>query len=185
MLGDALMVHPITRPMYYDREGVISDVNTLEGIYLPQHSGIYWFDFHSNKCYEGGKEIKYDAPLETLPIFVKAGSIVPRNKVVQYVAQDDGSEMTLSVYAGKDAEFLLYEDDNETYAYERGGYSAIQMKWNNTHRTFTLFAPTGKMSPKLKNRKFKIQILTPSKSGDVSVVEKEVMYDNKTMKLKF
>ena len=82
MFGDALMIHPITRPMYYNREGAISDVNTLELIYLPQHSGTYWFDLHSNRCYEGGQEIKYDAPLEKLPIFVKAGSIVPRNKVV-------------------------------------------------------------------------------------------------------
>ena len=151
--------------MYYNREGAISDVNTLELIYLPQHSGTYWFDLHSNRCYEGGQEIKYDAPLEKLPIFVKAGSIVPRNKVVQYVAQDDGSEIMLSVYAGKDAEFLFYEDDNETYAYERGGYSAIQMKWDNKHQTFTLFAPIGKMPPKLENRKFKIQIFTPLESA--------------------
>ena len=185
MFGDALMIHPITRPMYYNREGAISDVNTLELIYLPQHSGTYWFDLHSNRCYEGGQEIKYDAPLEKLPIFVKAGSIVPRNKVVQYVAQDDGSEIMLSVYAGKDAEFLFYEDDNETYAYERGGYSAIQMKWDNKHQTFTLFAPIGKMPPKLENRKFKIQIFTPLESGHVSVIEKDIIYNNKTMKLKF
>ena len=59
MFGDALMIHPITRPMYYNREGAISDVNTLELIYLPQHSGTYWFDLHSNRCYEGGQEIKF------------------------------------------------------------------------------------------------------------------------------
>jgi len=80
---------------------------------------------------------------------------------------------------------LFYEDDNETYAYERGGYSAIQMKWDNKHQTFTLFAPIGKMPPKLENRKFKIQIFTPLESGHVSVIEKDIIYNNKTMKLKF
>ena len=79
----------------------------------------------------------------------------------------------------------VYEDDNETYAYERGGYSAIQMKWDNKHQTFTLFAPIGKMPPKLENRKFKIQIFTPLESGHVSVIEKDIIYNNKTMKLKF
>ena len=64
-------------------------------------------------------------------------------------------------------------------------YSAIQMKWDNKHQTFTLFAPIGKMPPKLENRKFKIQIFTPLESGHVSVIEKDIIYNNKTMKLKF
>lgn len=59
------------------------------------------------------------------------------------------------------------------------------MKWDNKHQTFTLFAPIGKMPPKLENRKFKIQIFTPLESGHVSVIEKDIIYNNKIMKLKF
>ena len=108
-----------------------------------------------------------------------------------YTAIDYGIYISSPLYQkikdGYESEYIniFYEDDNETYAYERGGYSAIQMKWDNKHQTFTLFAPIGKMPPKLENRKFKIQIFTPLESGHVSVIEKDIIYNNKTMKLKF
>ena len=115
MFGDALLIHPVTHPMLYDREGKISSPNTDVNVYLPQHQGKIWYDLNSNKAFVAGQEIAYSADLDIIPVFVKGGSIIPRNKVVEYVAADTGTEMDIIIYAGADASFTLYEDDNETY----------------------------------------------------------------------
>lgn len=184
MFGDALLVHPITYPMYYDREGKITELHTEVDVYLPKHRGMYWYDLNSNGVFEGGKVIRYDAPLNRLPLFAKGGSIVPRNKPVQHVGADDNATMELLIYTGADATFTLYEDDNETYAYEEGEYTTIEMNWNENGRTLSFSAPRGKSKPHLKERTFKVKVLTPS-GGKVVVDEKDIVYQNRNYQIQF
>lgn len=177
MFGDSLLVAPVIRPMYHDRQGKIEPVNTVVDIYLPEHPAKYWYDFNSDQCFRGGGTVAYDAPLEVVPVFVKAGSIVPRNKVVQYANADDNSEMDIIVYSGADASFTLYEDDNETYDYEKGMYSAIDIIWDDVRGILKFSEPKGEFSPCLEKRKFNVKVLYGSPGGTVSASSREVEYD--------
>lgn len=159
MFGDALLVYPVTRPMYYDREGEIKEKHTTEILYLPDHNGKYWYDLYTGKRYDAGKKIHYDTPLDIIPVFAKAGTIVPRNKPVLYVGAEDNSEMNIVVYTGDNASFTLYEDDNETYDYEKGIFSTIEMEWDEKQRTFTINKRQGQYPGMILERKFTIHVI--------------------------
>lgn len=184
MFGDALLVHPVTSPMYHDRTGKIEPLNTEVSIYLPAHTGRYWYDFNSANVYQAGTDIRYNAPLETLPLFVKGGSIVPLHKPAQYATAATNSEMDLLIYAGADAEFVLYEDDNETYEYERGLYNAIRITWNEMKREITLSDIKGNLPPLVQKRIFTIKLMEV-KNGNTRIEKiKQVTYTNKAVTLK-
>ncbi len=184
MFGDAILVHPITYPMYSDREGKILSENTETEIYLPQHDGRFWFDLNSDKVYPAGTEIKYDAPLNVIPLFVKGGSIVPRNRPVQYVGADTNQEMDIVVYVGNDATFSLYEDDNETYAYEKGDYNIIRMDWNDAKKELTLMKVDGNRTPALQQRQFNVRLVR-NEGGKAVINERIVNYKNEGIKIQF
>lgn len=182
MFGDALLVYPVTRPMYYDRNGKIDKLDTKLSLYLPAYEGKFWFDFNSEKCYQAGTTIDYEAPLDIISVFVRAGSIIPRNKPQQYATEGDNSVMDIVVYAGQDAAFTLYEDDYETYDYEKGLYSAIDIKWNEERQEISFSRPIGKMKPELSERTFNITVYSPSENGMVSKKEHRATYTNKSYK---
>lgn len=184
MFGDALLVHPVTRPMYYDRNGKIEHLNTLVSIYLPKHNGRYWFDFHSQRVYDAGASVDYDAPLDVLPLFVKAGSIIPRNKLAQYATADDNREMDIEVYTGADARFSLYEDDSETYAYEKGHYNEIQITWNEKLKKIQISKIEGNKESLLDERIFNFKIISRNEKNERSVQVKKVVYKNKPVSFK-
>ena len=125
MFGPSFLVHPVTSS------------NDCLSTYLPDHTGKYWFDFYDHTLYEGGQTITQNVPIDKIPIFVKAGSIVPFNEVKQYATEKADDMMDIYVFAGEDAEFELYEDDNETYTYEKGEYSVIRFNWNEKAQVLT------------------------------------------------
>jgi len=180
MFGEALLVYPVTRPMYYDRKGEIKEKNITENLYLPNHNGQFWYDLYTGKRYVAGKEIGYNAPLDVIPVFVKGGTIMPRNKVVQYVGATDNREMDIYIYPGKDASFILYEDDNETYDYEQGSYSIIEMEWNESERTFTVMKRSGEYPGMLKVREFTIHFVDNEKKQVIT----KMKYTGDTLKVK-
>ncbi|MCR4763360.1 MAG: glycoside hydrolase family 31 protein [Lachnospiraceae bacterium] len=116
LFGDALMVCPVTRPMLF---GEGADGKMERSVYLP--AGTCWYDFYSGKQYEGGQWITAEAPLERIPVFARAGAIIPMTKAALSVAELS-DELTLRVYAGADSRFSLYEDDGDGYGYEKGVY---------------------------------------------------------------
>ena len=183
MFGDALLVNPIVHPMFHDRDGKILDGNTKVSIYLPKHDGKYWYDFNSDKVYQGGNTIDYNAPLNIIPVFVKAGSIVPRNEPVQYVGADDNSEMDIVVYSGENAIFTLYEDDNETYDYEKRGYTTIDISWDEMGKELIFSAPNGNKKP-LAKRIFNVKIIGID-GNNTKIAFERVLYKNKEIRLKF
>jgi alpha-D-xyloside xylohydrolase len=107
LFGDSLLINPVTEPNV-----------TTRRVILP--AGNDWFDFWSGQKYHGGQTIVADAPLDKMPILVREGSIVPLGPNIQYAAESQ-DPIELRIYGGKDADFQLYEDSGDGYAYERGG----------------------------------------------------------------
>jgi len=103
--------------------------------YLPQ--GVWW-DYWSNARTEGGKEVTRDVDLETLPLYVKAGTILPIGPVKQYAQEESKEPLTLRIYPGAEGTMSIYEDDGSSYDYQRGEFTRIECSWNDAERTLTL-----------------------------------------------
>ena len=178
MFGASLLVHPVTSPMYYTLKGKIKKPNTNISIYLPAHTGEYWYDFYENRVWKGGETISYNAPLKKIPLFVKGGSILPINEIVQYVGEKNDDVMDILVYGGNDTEFLLYEDDNVTYNYEKGEYSTIKFVWNDDKKELTISDKEGKLTT-LETRLFRIKFFIPQAGqSKPRIYTKEISYKN-------
>lgn len=185
MFGQSLLVHPVTSPMYYDKNGAVSNPDTKVSVYLPAHSGQYWYDFYTNQLFEGGKTIQYDTPLDLIPVFAKAGSILPINSVSQYVGEKKEDVLDILVYGGEDAEFELYEDDNVSYQYENEAYSLIRFEWNDKKQELTIRDKEGKFAS-LDKRTFNVKVLMPVKGNlNPQMKEKQIEYVNRYQTIHF
>ncbi len=117
MLGPAFLVAPVTEQGATSRE-----------VYLP--AGTEWYNYWTNERYKGGQTITASAPIDTIPLFVRAGSILPLGKPILSTEQKQDLEM-IKVYAGADGDFALYTDDGKTYAYEKGEFRMTNLHWDN------------------------------------------------------
>ncbi len=136
MLGDSLLVCPVTAPMYYDRSGEPFRGEKKWDCYLPQ--GCSWTSFYDGHEYQGGQWVNADSPLSHIPVFVKAGSIIPMEEGLDYAAQRRDTPLEIRVYPGADAEYRFYEDAGEGYDYEKGIYNIITMKWDDVNKEFSM-----------------------------------------------
>ena len=123
MLGPAFLVAPVTE------QGA-----TSRRVYLP--AGADWYNFWTSERVKGGQTIDVSAPIETIPLFVRAGSIIPLGSPVESTHQAQAIEK-IRVYPGADADFTLFSDDGQTYAYEKGAGSITQLHWSDQERKFT------------------------------------------------
>ncbi len=152
LYGPALLVCPVTEA------GAVS-----RPVYLPQGHG--WYDWYSGTYYEGGQEIDADAPYARMPLFAKAGSIVPLGPALQHTAEKPASEITLYVYAGADGEFTLYEDEGTNYDYERGQYSTIAFRYDDSTGQLHIGRREGGFAGMLPQRRFKVVFVHPGSPG--------------------
>jgi alpha-D-xyloside xylohydrolase len=143
-------------------------------VYLP--TGCKWYDYWTNDVYEGGQNVKVNAPLAYMPLFVKAGSIVPVGPEVQYVAEKAWDNLEIKVYPGADAEFTLYEDEGDNYNYQKGMYSTITFKWNDKSKTLTIDKRKGDFPGMLQQRKFNVKVMGGA--------EKSVDYNGNRVRVK-
>ncbi|MDE6336340.1 MAG: DUF5110 domain-containing protein, partial [Muribaculaceae bacterium] len=120
-----------------------------------------WYDFWSNEIHEGGKDVKFIAPINRMPIYVKAGSIIPFGPAVQYTTEKPWDSLELRVYPGEDGEFVLYEDDGSSYNYEKGEYTEIPMKWDEASRTLTIGERRGSYPQMIPERTFNVAVMEP------------------------
>ena len=104
----------------------------------------------------GGQEITKETSLDAIPLFVKAGSIIPMGPDVQYATEKSWDQLQLRVYTGADGSFTLYEDEFDNYNYEKGAYIEIPMKWHDSGRKLTIGDTKGSYPGMLKNRTFKV-----------------------------
>jgi alpha-D-xyloside xylohydrolase len=144
LFGSAIMVAPVHK--YQARE---------RSVYFPL--GSDWYDFHTGRKFAGGSEATIAAPLERIPLFVRAGSILPTGPQIQHTAEKLDGPVTLTVYAGADGSFELYDDAGTTYGYERGEFSRIPMSWDQARGVLTIGARTGSYPGMAANRTFHIR----------------------------
>ncbi|MDO4519344.1 MAG: glycoside hydrolase family 31 protein [Eubacteriales bacterium] len=156
MFGPSFLVSPVTEPMYYMPNSKPVQHSKDWQIYLPK--GASWFDFWTGIRYEGGQTTTVSAPLDIMPIFVKAGSIIPAAENLQYAAQIPEQPVKLVIYPGKDASFTLYEDEGDTYAFEDGQYSMIPLTWKDATGTLTIGARIGSYKGMEISRQFEIHL---------------------------
>ena len=124
--------------------------------YLPK--GADWFDFNTETLYRGGHDVTIPSALDRTAMFVKAGSILPLAPVMQYATEKQWDNLDIVIYPGRNATFLLYEDEGDNYNYERGAYSTIEMKWDNKKRTLTIDSRKGNFPGMMTNRRFNIRL---------------------------
>jgi alpha-D-xyloside xylohydrolase len=142
MFGPAFLVNPVTQPMYYAvGSRPLTGVDQRRTVYLP--AGCDWYDFWTDRRLTGGQVVHADASLDILPLYVRAGSIVPMGQPMQYADELPDAPLELHIYPGCDGSFLLYEDEGDSYNYEQGVFSTIHMRWQDAARCLLLDARTG------------------------------------------
>lgn len=124
-------------------------------VYLP--SGNKWYNYWTNEDFNGGQKLKIKTSLDRIPLFVRAGSIIPIGPDVQYTNEKKWDNLIINVYPGADGTFTLYEDEGDNYNYESGAYTEIQMKWNDKKRILTIDARKGEYNGMLTKRNFTIR----------------------------
>lgn len=187
MYGRSLLVAPVTKPMYVadDKTEDFSVVKKTP-VYLPE--GTQWYDFWTGEKLGGGQTVNREAPIDIMPLYVKAGSILPMGPDVQYAEEKKWDALEIRVYPGADAEFTLYEDENDNYNYEKGIYSTIDFKWDDNKRTLTIDNRKGHFSGMLNNRKFRVVVVDKNHgAGDrlSTQVDKVVSYRGKAVRCCF
>ena len=123
-------------------------------VYFPQQRG--WYDLYTGKYIAGGQTLEVEAPYEQIPVFVPEGSIIPFGPEIQWSDEKPAELINLYVYEGKDAEFLLYEDEGTNYNYEKGKYATINISYSESSKTLTIGARKGSFNGMLQNRRFNV-----------------------------
>ena len=198
MFGKSILVAPIVNAQYTSETVVKTDENSgwnkddkkdekemavdftqqkSSKAYLPV--GTSWFDFWSNQKYDGGQEVTLTTTIDKIPLFIKAGSIVPFGPNVQFATEKKWDNLEIRVYPGANAEFTLYEDENDNYNYEKGIYSTISFTWNDAKKSLTINDRKGSFPGMLATRKFNILLISSGKK-----VEKTVTYSGKKVSVK-
>lgn len=186
LFGRSILVAPVTEAMYVDtdKKEDFSIIKTRK-VYLPKGTG--WTDFWTGERLQGGQMVTKETPIDIMPLYVKCGSILPIGPQVQYATEKRWNNLEIRVYPGADGEFLLYEDENDNYNYEKGAYSTIAFHWDDHKRVLTIGGRDGEFPGMLKNRKFNIVLVGEKRgTGDTpaSKVNKTVSYNGKAVNVK-
>jgi alpha-glucosidase/alpha-D-xyloside xylohydrolase len=123
---------------------VVEPGATNRRVYLPQGR---WYDFWTSEAVDGGREVTRAVDLETMPIYVRAGAVLPMTDVAQTTAGSIGAPLTFAVYPGVDGACSVFEDDGRSFDYRRGGWMGIDAAWNDGARTLTLRSTPGSRPP--------------------------------------
>lgn len=195
MFGHSLLVAPVTEPIYtsydYDTgksrelfENTAAASESVE-VYLPE--GARWYDFWDNTIAEGGQTVTRECPIDIMPVYVKAGSIIPFGPAVQYVSEKKWDNLEIRIYPGADAEFVLYEDEGDSYNYEKGAFSLIRFSWDDASRTLTISDREGNFDGMLKNRSFRVIVVgndSPSGDKEPARFDRKIRYNGKKTTIK-
>ena len=177
MFGRSILAAPIVDPQYTEEKVIRTDAMTgwdrknekmkesknetidweevkTAAKYLPK--GATWYDFWTNKTYKGGQTVTIETTLDRVPMFVRAGTILPLGPEMQYVGEKSWDNLELRLYPGADGSFTLYEDEGDSYNYERGVYATITFTWNDRARTLTIGQRQGEYPGMLATRQFTI-----------------------------
>jgi alpha-D-xyloside xylohydrolase len=182
MFGPAFLVNPVTQQLYSVPDS--KKIAKTRKVYLPKSTN--WYDFWTGKQIEGGKSIDAKATIETMPLYIKAGSIVPMGPYLQYANEKPADPIELRVYAGADADFVIYEDENDNYNYEKGKFATIPLHWNEAAKTLTIGNRQGEFAGMVKDRTFRV-VLVNAKNGigiEPAKTAKTVQYNGAEVSVK-
>ena len=174
MFGPALMVCPVG---YYKARN--------RSVYFPEKCG--WYNLYTNEYVESGQRLIVDAPYEQIPVFVREGAIIPFGPEMQWSDEKPAELINLYVYAGRDGQFQLYEDEGTNYNYEKGKYATIDIAYNDASKTVTFGARKGQFSGMLKNRRFNVVLVTRDAAKPLDLENPEgtmVQYNGKQVSVK-
>lgn len=189
MFGHSFLVRPVMDSLYTWQDsrsyGHMKDMSKTASVdvYLPD--GAEWIDFWTGQKHRGGQTIMREVPIDIMPVYVRAGSIVPYGPRVQYAEEKRWDDLEVRIYPGADATFTLYEDENDNYNYEKGAFTTIDFEWNDASRTLTIGARKGKFKGMLKARKFNVVVVdghTPA--GDKPARGRRVGYNGSRLEVK-
>ncbi|MBM6992959.1 MAG: DUF5110 domain-containing protein [Prevotella sp.] len=185
LFGRNLLVKPVTDPLYTwksrDKKGheIYPDVRKAAApvdVYLPAKTD--WWDLWTNERQTGGQTIQRLAPIDVIPVYVRAGSILPWGPAVQYSNEKPWDNLDIRVYPGADGDFTLYEDEGDNYNYEKGRYSLIQFHWDEASQTLSVAARKGSFVGMLKQRAFQVKLIGTD-------MTKTINYDGASTKVTF
>lgn len=165
-------------PEIHAQEKTTEPQKKTRAVYLP--ADTQWTDFWTGRTLDGGKTITADAPIDILPLLVKAGSIIPMGPFVQYATEKPADPIELRIYPGADGLFTLYEDENDNYNYEKGAYATIDFKWDNVDRQLTISDRDGTFTGILAERTFHIVIVGKNHGTGIDITpnpDKTVTYN--------
>ncbi len=174
LLGPALLVSPVTEPKAATRT-----------LYLPK--GAVWLDFWSGERLSGGQDATRPAPIEQIPLQVRAGSILPLGPTLQWANEQPADPIELRVYPGADGRFTLYEDEGDSCRYEKGIYATIPITWDDNAQRLSIGARHGSFPGMLKKRTFRIVIVRPGHGTGIAptaVPDQVVAYDGTAVTIK-
>ncbi len=183
MFGPAFLVSPVTHQMYSPEKNIPTE--KTQKVYLPESTT--WYDFWTGKTLLGGQTIVSQAPIETIPLYIKAGSIVPMGPFLQYATEKPAETIELRIYRGANGVFELYEDENDNYNYENGKYATIGFTWNDKEGSLTIGSRKGSFEGMLNERTFNIVLVKPGIGTGVGIeskIDKTVHYSGQSIKVK-
>jgi alpha-D-xyloside xylohydrolase len=169
LFGPSILVSPVTKQGATSRE-----------VYLPQS---IWYDFWTGEKIDASKagiRMQADAPLSKLPLYIRAGSIIPMGPKMEWTTEKPSDPIELRIYPGADGDFTLYEDQNDGYQYENGAHATIPMHWDDAAHTLTIAAREGTFPGMLAEHTFRIVVvdkvhgtgIAESQSAEATVVYK-------------
>jgi len=174
LFGPSLLINPVCEYNKRSRQ-----------LYLPKCAG--WYDLYSGKWYNSGQTIDANAPYERMPVFVKAGSIIPFGPDLQYTSEKPADTITLNIYTGANASFNLYEDEGINYNYEKGAFSLIPINYDEGTKTITIGDRSGSFKGMSGKRVFRLNKISPDKEKVLDFTggaDKELMYEGKKISVK-
>ena len=175
MFGPAFLVNPVTEQLYTGA-GAANKAKTRK-VYLPK--AAKWYNFWTGEVLNGGQHLTIDVPMDMMPLYVKAGSIIPMGPVMQYATEKPADTIELRIYPGANGEFKFYEDENDNYNYEKGAKAIFTLSYNDKLRKLTISDTKGSFPGMLKQRTFNIVIVKGvhgSNTGVTDKIDKSIKY---------
>ncbi|WP_183579775.1 TIM-barrel domain-containing protein [Mucilaginibacter sp. X5P1] len=180
MFGPAFLVNPVTEQLYTAPNATPGE--KTRKVYLPKST--IWYDFWTGQLLAGGQTIDAPAPMNSIPLYVRAGSIIPMGPEVEYATQKKNKVIELRIYPGADGRFTFYEDENDNYNYEKGQYATFTLTWNNKQKRLSISDTKGNFPDMLKQRTFNIVVVNGKHgSGPLATTDfdETVKYEGKAI----
>jgi alpha-D-xyloside xylohydrolase len=144
--------------MYYGPESTpLKGIAKTRSVYLPR--GTTWIDFWTGKSERGGQTLESRATLDRIPLYVRAGSIVPMGPKIQFTGENELAPIELRIYPGADGEFTMYEDAGDGYDYEQGASSTYSLRWNQRKKELSIGARQGEFPEMIRQRTFHVVVV--------------------------